>query len=91
MKEYITKQYYEKDGLIIGTNGKSYLIGQHTEWVIVDKHDLRFIKKVLKDEALAGGMNESLVVRTNKKGELVLSQQNNTIRINKNLFSRTCT
>lgn len=85
MKEYITKIIHEDKNITIGTNGHAILVGQKDDWVVLEKSDIRVIGgclakhfdwSVLKGFSLLEGQDE-----------LLLTQENNTVCINKSIFN----
>ena len=89
MKEYITSTIHDKDGLVIGSNGRSIIIGQNDEWVVLGKKNIRDIRRIIKGHnMLAGGIFEDITVkRGNNPEQLLLSQQNNTVAVSGKLFN----
>lgn len=87
MKQYITKTLYEKEGLLIGSNGISFIVGQNDEWVVLDKRDIKNIHDLMRKTDVAGGLLNGLIIKTKVKGKIVLTQENNTVAIRRSIFN----
>jgi len=83
MKEYITQIIYENSPLIIGTNGKSIIIGDENQWVILDKYDIKHINAHISGVKMPEIYNTKIV---SSKDEILISQGQDCVTLSKNLF-----
>lgn len=90
MREYITKVLHEDEDNIIGTNGQSIIIGKDSDWIVLDKTDIRKIAGCI-DGNLGVSILDNISLQVHKD-ELLLSQPSpsgdNVIAMNKFVFTK---
>lgn len=85
MREYISSIIHDEPNLVIGSNGRSILFGQGSNWVIVDKSDIQKIAHQIKYHEPTkkfDGFRLDLIPNSG----ILLKQNNDCVNVSASLF-----